>query len=98
MFGWPFEEMHIPFRQRKEKVKLPGGAKVSVRVFIAAEWDSGAENGPRAYEKADLYTLSLNAQYPFIAGIYRALDRWTTFDQGHHHVRWGMRCCISRYL
>ncbi|MBI4459118.1 MAG: polysaccharide deacetylase family protein [Acidobacteria bacterium] len=75
VFGWPLEEMHIPFRERKQKVKLPNGAKVAVRIVIAAEWDSGAENtGPNVVERTNLYALSLNAQYTFIAGLYRALD------------------------
>ena len=75
VFGWPFDEVHVPFRERKEKVKLPNGAKVAVRIVIAAEWDSGAQNTrPDSVEKADLYTLSLNAQYTFTAGLYRALD------------------------
>src|SRR3990167_4367491 len=72
-FGWPFEEVRIPFRERKGKVKFPNNAKLAVRVYITTEWDSGtgenvdslADPNRKAYEKANLYALSFSGQYTF---------------------------------
>ncbi|MBI4460998.1 MAG: polysaccharide deacetylase family protein [Acidobacteria bacterium] len=83
VFNWPFEEVRIPFRERKGKVKWPNNARLAVRIYITAEWDSGAENfstltgnqgSEGVYERPNLYMISQNAQYTFTVGIYRAIE------------------------
>ena len=86
-FGWPLDEVRIPFRERKGKVKFPNNAKLAVRVYITTEWDSGATNYDSlqepdhkavgtnlAWDRANLYQLSFSGQYTFTVGVYRAME------------------------
>lgn len=70
---WPFDENHIPFRQRKQKVKWPNNAKLVVRVYVTAEWSSTLNREGARY-KPDLSVISHNSQYAFNVGIYRAIE------------------------
>ncbi|MBI4460908.1 MAG: polysaccharide deacetylase family protein [Acidobacteria bacterium] len=73
--NWPFQEVRIPFRERKAKVKWPNDAKLAVRVYITTEWNSGPQvSGEGVYYKPDLYVISRDSQYTFTVGVYRALE------------------------
>lgn len=71
--AWPFQEVRVPVRERKTKVKWPNGARLAVRVYITAEWAT-AKAPEGAFYKPDLNVTSLNGQYSMEVGIYRAVE------------------------
>lgn len=71
--NWPFEEIHIPFAERKAKVKWPNHTKLAVKVYITGEWGTQLWNQEGAFYAPDLRALSRN-QYSFTVGTYRVLD------------------------
>lgn len=72
--SWPFQEIRIPFRERRTKVKWPNNARLAVRVYVTAEWSSRPQNREGAYYKPDLYLISRDSQYNFTVGLYRAIE------------------------
>lgn len=71
--AWPFQEIRIPFHERKAKVKWPNETRLAVRVYITAEWRTHkAPEG--AFYKTDLYSTSGDGQYAFTAAIHRAVE------------------------
>lgn len=71
---WPFkdQEVRIPFRERKGKVKWPNGAKLCIRPYVTFEWDSALNPEGSLYQPS-LFSCSHSAHMSNV-GIYRALD------------------------
>lgn len=72
--NWPFNEIRIPFRERKEKVKWPNNARLAILTFVTAEWFADIRNRAGSLFQPDISYMSGDSRYPFTVGIYRALD------------------------
>lgn len=71
---WPWEEIRIPYRERKAKVKWPNNSPLCVYMYTTAEWGRQTLTDPKALYKRDLRTESEAGQYEYAVGIYRALN------------------------
>ena len=79
--NWPFEEIHIPYRERAGKIKWPNNGPLCVHVYVTAEWSTNRPLAdPNAKYKRDLSLESEQDQYTFTVGVWRAVKLLDKFD------------------
>jgi len=71
---WPWEEVRIPYRERKARVKWPNNSPLWVYMYITGEWGRLFLNDPKGLYKRDLRGESEGGQYELEVAIYRAIN------------------------
>src|SRR3990172_6756988 len=79
---WPFEESHIPYRERAGKVRWPNNGPLCVYMYVTGEWvwNRPYSNPDRSIQKRNLSIESDVDQYTFTVGIWRAIKLLDKFD------------------
>ncbi|MGK0296934.1 MAG: peptidoglycan/xylan/chitin deacetylase (PgdA/CDA1 family) [Gammaproteobacteria bacterium] len=71
---WPFEEVHIPYKERFTKMRWPKNESLCVYMYVTGEWDGHPQlDNPKGVYKRDLRSESEEGQYEFNVGIWRTM-------------------------
>lgn len=73
--SWPFEEIRVPYRERRDKIFWPNHGPLCVHVYVTAEWNLNEPlRDPNAKCTRDFSQESEQSQYTFTVGIWRAVN------------------------